>query len=159
MGKDYQNGFGLLEIVIATAVIAVALFGLMAASRISLRLINETTRDIQAGFLLEEGVEAVKFLRDKGWEGNIASLTPGADYYLEFSGSSWRATTSKILIDGFFERKFVLENVYRDGNDDIASSGALDADTKKLVVFVSFVSRGSTTTRSIPAYLTNLYKL
>ena len=158
MTKNKQNGFSLLEIVIGVGIIAISIFSLMAVSVLSFKVIEENTKNIQAAFLLEEGVEALKVLRDSSWTNNIAPLSGGADYYLDFSNGSWQATSSNIYIDDVFERKFTLENVNRDTNDDIVSSGGtLDPDTKKLSLFVSWYGRNGTTTQSISTYITNLF--
>lgn len=151
------KGFGLLEIVIGLAVIALFLFGVLAVARLSLRLSEENANNIKAAFLLEEGTEALKILRDAGWQQNIASLAISGDYYLSFNNGQWQADSSNIFIDGLFERKLRLENVYRDSQDRLAESGALDANTKKASLFVSWRSRGATTTKTISTYLTNLF--
>lgn len=152
-----RRGFGLLEIVIGLAVITVFLFGVLAVARLSSRLSQENTNNIKAAFLLEEGTEAVRVLRDAGWQQNIVSLAAANDYYLSFDNGQWQATSSGVLIDGIFERKFRLENVYRDGQDRIADSGALDPDTKKVILSVSWLARGATTTKTLSTYLTDLF--
>lgn len=152
-----KSGFGLLEIVVAVSLAAVALFGISAVSQVSLRVVEENTQKIQAAFLLEEGIEALKIMRDKGWQNTINPLASNTDYFLEFTGGMWKATTTPVFVDDIFERKFNLFDVYRDINDDIAQAGALDADTKKITVFVSWNSRAGTTTRVISTYITNLF--
>ncbi len=158
INKKNQEGFGLLEIVIAVGVISVSLFSLASVSNLSLKLTEENVRNTQAAFLMEEGIEAVKILRDSSWSANISSLVPGNSYYLDFSDHNWQATSTNLYINGIFERKFSLQNVNRDSSDRIVSSGGtFDPNTKKLVVSVSRRSRVSTTTQSISAYLTNLF--
>jgi len=155
--KNKQKGFGLLEIIIGLAAISFSLFGILSVSQVSLQIINNDTQKLKADFLAEEGMEAVRILRDFSWNNNIKPLTPDNDYYLYFNGNTWQSTTTPVYIDGF-ERKFVLSDVYRDGNDDIASGGNLDPDTKKITIFVSWQRRNSTTTDIISTYLTNLFK-
>jgi Tfp pilus assembly protein PilV len=157
MAKHSKSGFGLLEVVIGVAIISITLFGLMAVSRTALRIVDGAAQNVQAGFLLEEGVEAIKIMRDSGWSANISTLSAGAPHYFNFDGSTWRATTSNIFIDGVFERSFIIENVYRDGDDDIAASGTLDQDTKKISVSVSWNKRTGTTTKTISTYIANLF--
>lgn len=139
------------------AVISLSLLGVMAVSQLSQRIVGESVRSVQASFLAEEGVEALKILRDKGWQDNIASLNAGADYYLEFDGTSWKATATGQMIDGFFTRKFVLENVYRDADDDITESGTEDDGSRKATVSVSWQGRNGTTTKNISTYLTDIF--
>lgn len=152
-----KSGFGLVEIIIGLAIILISLFSLMAVLEISFQLINKSSNNIKASFLLEEGIEAVKILRDSGWTANIVSLDVGTVYYLNFSGSTWQSTAENTYIDGVFERSFMFEDVFRDANDDIAAGGVLDPDTKKVSVSVSWREKSSTTTQSVIIYLTNLF--
>lgn len=152
------EGFGLLEIAIGISVISLSIFSLTVVSNLALKLTEESARNTQASFLLEEGVEALKILRDSSWSANIASLTPGTTYYFSFTNHNWQATSTNIYIDGIFERSFFLHDVNRDINDDIVSSGGIpDPDTKKITVSVSWRFRNSTTTQSVSAYITNLF--
>ncbi|MFA4890138.1 MAG: hypothetical protein WC587_00675 [Candidatus Paceibacterota bacterium] len=155
--KNNKDGFGVAEIVVAVAVIALSVFGLLSVAGVSLKMLRGNTTNIQAAFLLEEGVEAVKILRDSGWGANIAPLNAGTNYYFAFNGTTWKATTTNTFIDGIYERKFVLNNVSRNGSDDIAASGTLDPNTKKITVSVSWLSSAGTTTKIISTYMTKLF--
>ena len=155
--KNKQKGFTLLEVVIGLGILSFIIFGLFSVSQISLRIVNASTRDTQAIFLMEEGLEAVKILRGLSWDGNIKSLSNGTNYYLSFNNNIWQSTTTPVFVDGF-ERKFVPENVYRDANDDISAGGNLDSGTKKITVFVSWPEENGTTTKSISTYVTNIFK-
>ena len=151
-----STGFGLIEIIAGTAIISVALVSLVTISQMSLSVSSETTSIVQASFLLEEGAEAIKILRDSGW-GNIDSLSKGVPYYFEFSDSKWGTTTVNNYIDGKFERSFVVDGVWRDINDDISSSGVFDHNTNKISVYVSWSGRNGTTTKEIIFYVTNIF--
>lgn len=152
------SGFGMLEIVVGVTIISLALFGLVTVAQISMKVSEETVNNTKSAYLLEEGVEAVKIMRDTDWT-NIASSTPGTYFYLNFNGTTWSTTTSNALVDGMFERKFVLQNVNRDeiSQDIVSTGGVLDENTKKLTVLVSWKFRNSTTTKSISTYITNLF--
>jgi len=153
-----NKGFGLLEIAIGVSIISLSIFSLTAVSNLALKLTEESARNTQASFLLEEGVEALKILRDSSWSANIAPLASGTVYYFAFTNHNWQATSTNIYIDGIFERNFALQGVNRDINDDIVSSGGiLDPDTKKITISVSWLSRNGTTTQSVSAYITNLF--
>ncbi len=158
--KNYKinnSGFGLIEVVIGAAIISISLFGMVSMFSKSIQISREVGKKVQASFLLEEGVEAVRIMRDSSWS-NISSLSNSTDYYLVFSNGSWATSTMNTFIDGKFERKFVLSNVYRDSNDDIATSGTLDTGIKKITVSVSWFGKNSTTTESVSAYLANLFE-
>lgn len=155
---DTQRGFGLVEVLVGAAIISGVLISLLGVAGNFVRVSHATVKATQAAYLLEEGMEAVRLIRDEGWTENIVPLTVGTLYYLEWSGTSWVATTSPVSIDDMFERSFVLENVYRDGNDDIAGSGTIDSNTRALTVTVSWRGTGqATTSKSLSTYITNFF--
>ena len=155
--KIFKKGFGIIEIVIATSIISIAFLAMMSTSNVSLKFSGKSALRLKADFLLEEGVEVVKIIRDNGWQANIASLTMGTNYFLEFNGTTWLASANNFLIDDVFERKFIVDNVYRDINDDIFSSGVLDPNTKKITAYVSWPEDGSTVTKSISFYISDIF--
>jgi len=154
---EKKKGIGLIEIVIGVAVLATSLLAISSFYQKSLEVSTNTTNTIQAGFLLEEGIEVARFLRDDDWD-VFSQLTSGVDYYLIFNGATWATTTTNTFIDGLFERKLVLGDVYRDVNDVIvASGGVLDPNIKKVTATLSWRDNESTTTRSVSTYLANIF--
>lgn len=153
-----KRGFGIAEVIVAAALISASIYGLLSVSQNFLRLSRETSHSVKASYLLEEGVEAIRSIRDRGWTANITPLLTDTTYYLHWDGEIWEATTTPELIDDFFTRVFVVDNVYRDANDDIAETGTLDPDTKKFTVSVSWPTQsGATTARSVSTYYTNFF--
>src|SRR3989344_5241776 len=137
--KTAQCGFGLIEIVIGSAIFALSILGISSYYQQALQVSQKTGKFVQAGFLLEEGMEI-------------------ATYYLSWNGSSWATSTTNTFIEGIFERTLIIDNVSRDSSDDIVSSGGtLDVGTKKATVSVSWNERGATTTKTISTYLTNFF--
>ena len=153
----FNRGFGLVEVVISVSIISLSILGVMLVAQISQKVISESTRKVQAAFLAEEGIEAIKSMRDRSWQTDISLLNVGSDYYLSFNGAAWVSTTTNAYLNNIFERKFVVNNVYRNVSDDIAESGTFDPDTKKITVSVSWFNRNSTTTSSVSTYIANLY--
>lgn len=152
-----SKGVALVEVVIGTTLLFLALTGLVTAYNIFVRAGSATLNTLQATYLLEEGVEAVTSIRDFGWSSNIANLSSGVNYYLSWNGSRFVATTTVSKIDNIYTRYFTLANVNRDAGDNIAVSGTSDAGTKKLTVSVSWQNAATTTVRSISTYITNLF--
>lgn len=149
-----------MEVAVAAAIISVALFALIGALQKTLAVADLSVKNIQAAFLLEEGMEALRSLRDGGWSAKIAPLSTSTSYYFYFNAAGWQATTTNIYVDGVFERSFSLADVFRDANDNIAVSGAADPDTRKIMVSVSWKTKtGATTTRGASTYLTNLFEI
>jgi len=152
-----SGGIGLIEAVAGISIVSIFIFSLMLATQLSQKIVGESVRNIQASFLLEEGVDAVKIFRDTSWSSGIGNLIAGQNYFFSYNGTTWVSTNNNVYIDEIFERKFVLNNVYRDANDDIAPSGMLDSGTKKATIGVSWLGRTGTTTKSASFYLTDLF--
>lgn len=146
-----------MEVLVVSVIISLVLVGLHATTVQALRLVQQSVKRTQAAFLAEETIEVLRSQRDSGWASSLGTLSAGTNYFLNFDGSAWNITTTNIFVDDLFERKFVLENVYRDGNDDIAGSGTLDPRTKKIAVTVSWHAQTGTTTQSINTYITDLF--
>lgn len=155
--KYKNSGSGILEVIVGLAIVAVGVFSLLRAYNYYLNFALLHKYNVQAVLLAEEGVEAVKLLRDTSWSSKITPLGTGTPYGIAFVGSSWTSTTTRQYIDGRFDRTFVLSEVYRDSNDRIASSGTLDSNTRKLIVSVSSRNMLATTTKSISTYITNIF--
>lgn len=158
--RDVLGGYLLLEVVVSLAVVVLILGTFTLATSQVIRFSKDTSNQVQASFLLEEGIEAMRFVRDSGWDDNIDPLAAETTYYLYFDGSSWRVTTTPESVFQRFDRYVYLDEVYRDSNDDIvASGGALDPDTKEVNVVVSWLdASGITHSVAAASYLTNQYE-
>lgn len=154
----YNKGFSLVEIVVGAAVCLIVIVGLSGAFSLILKLSLANTTKVQASFLEEEGIEAVRILRDNSWAGNIATQTSGVPFFLSFTSGTWATSTRNVFVDNLFERKVTLTSVYRDGSQNIVSSGGtLDPKTMQATVSVSWLSGGATTTKSLSTYITNIF--
>ncbi len=150
------RGIGLIEVVVGLSVIFVSMVSVMTAYNFFLKVANNNTMVVKAEFLLEEGVEALRFIRDKSWN-DFSNIPTDTTYHLVFQEGTWLATSTNLYIDDFFERKFSINNVYRDSGDDISETGVLDDGSRKVIVSVSWFGAGATSTRSTSVYLTNLF--
>ncbi|MBI1957591.1 MAG: hypothetical protein HYS44_04030 [Candidatus Niyogibacteria bacterium] len=156
LGMRNDAGFAILEIVISVGLIATALFALSGVARLAYRATTEASDRTRAGFLLEEGFEAIKTIRDTSWAA-IENLTPDQSLYLVFSGGQWSATTSPQTTDSIFTRSVVVRAVLRDASQNIAASGTNDPDTRKVEVSVAWNERGRMLVASSTTYVTNLF--
>lgn len=142
---------------VATAIILAAVLALLGAHNLFLKMALSNANAVKAAYLAEEGVEAMRFLRNKSWDNNIATLTVGTNYGLVLSGNTWQTSPTSKYVENF-ERTVALNLVYRDANGDIVSSGGtLDTGTLLLTSSVSWWTGTATTTKSITTYLTDLY--
>lgn len=153
-----QNGLALVEAVVAVGASLAVLLGILGVFAFILKSSLNNSAKVQASYLAEEGLEAVRILRDNGWNANIASVQTGTPFYLAFDGSTWQATTTNNYVNNLFERQVVLDNVYRDSNQNIVTNGGtLDPNTKKATVSVAWSSHGATTTETLMTYFSNIF--
>jgi|SRR3989344_4931450 len=159
-----RGGYGLIEIVVAIALVVTFVSSIAAAAHFELRAVNESARRSQVAFLLEEGVEAVRSIRDRGWTAGIQPLVSGTVYYPVFSIQWKLVTTDPGPLDGRFTRTVVVGDIYRrDSDADIVdvSSGdpkTIDPSTKLVTVTVQWTGTGGgTQTQAIATYITDLF--
>lgn len=159
--KSRKLGFGLIEIVVAVAILGVTIYSLSFVFILASRLSAEASNKVRANFLAEEGIEAMHFLRDKSWTSNLAGMSAGTDYYLSFDAVSsvWSLeTTDPGLIDDLYTRRIQVESVSRDSNDDIVESGGtVDPQTKKIKSIVSWTEKSLVRSVEVDTYLSNMF--
>jgi hypothetical protein len=152
----FTTGFALAEIVIGSAIILTAVLAINITYTKYMEYAFANQKNVEAAYLMEEGLEVIMFFRNASWVGNIASLSTTTTYYLTFNGVVWATTTTPQYIDGQFLRSIQVFDVKRDATDDIASTGTYDPNTKKVTATVSYYQGHGTTTRSISTYISNI---
>lgn len=149
-------GISVIEILVVIAILLIAfvgILGLLTFSLQTLSLIKETT---SANFLAQETIESVRNFRDgTDWATNgLGTLTVGVSYHPEKTAdipAKWILAEGEETI-GNFTRKIILENVQRDGNDNIVEEGGTnDPDTNKIKITVSWKDKKV----EVITYLTN----
>lgn len=156
MRNNRPFGFGLLEIVISIGILATTLFAFSGAVRVAYRAAADASDRVRANFLMEEGFEAAKTIRDTSWL-TIKNLAVNQTYYLVFLGGQWSVTTTANTADTIFTRSFVVRSILRDASYNIAASGANDPDARKIEMTVSWNERGRALTVSGASYLENIF--
>lgn len=154
-----KAGFTLVEVLVACSIISVSTLSLMHGAQKGITLSSDALSKSQASFLLEEGAEAVKSIRDDSWT-TISNISPNTPYYLFFNTTSnkWELVNSNLLIDAVFERSITISSVERNSDDDIVSSGGTeDPRTKKVTVNVSWNSSGRQMSKSLSFYLADIF--
>ena len=145
-----------IEMLIAVSIMATSILAAMTISQRSINVSRQAFHATQAAFLLEEGAEVVRLLRDDDWN-NISSLTAGLDYYPNFSAGAW-ALSETISPAGIFTRIVTVANVNRDNTTkNIASAGADDPGTKLINITVSWPEGGLTVTKNLSFYLMDIF--
>ncbi len=150
-----QKGLALAEIVIGASIMSIAILAVISVYTTYVGYALSNDKNIQASYVLEEGVEVMTFFRDVSWD-NIENLSPVSTYYLTFTGNSWATSTTPNYVDDKFLRRVNVGEVMRDSNENIAVSGTLDPNTKLITVTVDYFQGHATSTRSLSTYLTNI---
>jgi Tfp pilus assembly protein PilV len=163
-----NTGFTIIEVLIACSIISVSMFALMQTTSRGILLSDQALRKSQASLILEEGAEAVKSIRDNNWT-DISNKTLGSSYHLYFNTTTklWvldGSTTNlsgyipSYPIDSIFDRTIIISAVNRDSNDDITlSGGTVDPRTKKITVTVTWPFGGSSISRSLSFYISDIF--
>ena len=148
-----QKGFGLIEILIVGAVISIGFVGLVAFLVSSSGTTFKITRNTEAAALAEEGVEAVRSMRDESW----SLVSTAGTYYPEISIDKWTLLTMDPgLVNGLYTRTVTIEDVNRDvTTHNISPTGDPDANTKKVTVAVTWKENQKTEDVTIETYITN----
>jgi Tfp pilus assembly protein PilV len=151
-----NKGFMTIEVLIAVSIITVSILASTTVAQKSVYVSRQALHFTQANFLLEEGGEVVRIVRDNAWN-NISSLTAGTNYYPTFSGGAWSLSATPNTV-GIFTRTVVFSAVNRDnGTKDISSSGSDDPKTKLVTVTVSWVEGGTTVTKTLQFYVIDIF--
>ncbi|KKS36970.1 MAG: hypothetical protein A3G49_03355 [Candidatus Sungbacteria bacterium RIFCSPLOWO2_12_FULL_41_11] len=154
-----MRGVSLIEVIIGATIISIILLALGSIAQFSIGVSKVSTERLQAVFLASETIEALKTMRDSNWTTRIAPLAAGTSYYLLFVGDHYETTTVQpALIDGKFNRYFILENVNRDpATNDISASGTNDPDTKLVKAVVEWTSKSVIKTETVKTYIMNIF--
>lgn len=157
----FKKGISLIEVVLAVGIISGAIIYVAQAYGGFVSASVGNMSKVQATFLLDEGVEAIKTIRGEKWS-NIASTTDYTPYYLAWNANliKWQISTTSQVTDDIFYRTIVFEPVTRDGNFNIlaaTTSGTIDEGTKKANLSVEWNEKGATSTRSITMYIFNIF--
>lgn len=151
----------MVEVVIASFIISLVTLALMSAASSGIKLSERMLAQAQAGMITEEGVEAVKTIRDNSWA-TVSGYSFDTDYYLSFNtgSNSWTlSTTPTSFIDGRFDRKIRFYRVYRDDSDNITSYSAdVDSESREVQVITSWTSDGEVLSRQISFYISNIFE-
>jgi hypothetical protein len=153
----FSAGAGLIEVMIAASIVTLLVAGITSVYRLAIRSSREVIRGTQSSLLAEEGLEAVRVIRDASWD-VIDNASIGTSYTLLWTGTTWALTGTPSMINGTFDRRVVFGDVYRNAGDDIADSGTLDTDTMRVDVTVSWHTGVATTSRTVSTYVGNLFE-
>ncbi len=147
----------IVEVILASALIAAALISVIAVAGRSLEISRRSLHLYQASLVLEEGAESVRTIRDNAWT-NISGLTSGTTYYLSYASGAWSLSTTPSTVD-IFTRTVTLSDVYRNATtqDIVSTGGVLDSGTKLVTVSVTWNEGTTTMTKTLPFYIAKIF--
>lgn len=151
-----EAGIGLIEILVAAAVIGLSLSSLGGLGNHILKIQNRMKNTAIANYLAAETIEAIRTVKDENWDA-LNNHSAGAPFHpiQTSSPAKWSLAPNHEAINGF-TRQIIWENVYRDGNDDITQAAMnFDTNTKKITAAVTWTEQGEARQISLSAYLTN----
>jgi hypothetical protein len=159
MQSVHKKGVTVVEILIGVSLftlIVVFITHALALYFSTGSLLQEKTKAL---YLAQEGQEVMRYLRDEDWT-TLTDLTVGTAYYFDVATTTMATTTVPEIIEGVYTRSVVLENAYRDGNDDLVAStapGASIDDGGRIVV--TKVQWGSGNEIQLESLLTNIFNI
>jgi hypothetical protein len=129
-----NRGQSLVEIIIVIAMSVVILPALLTGMISSRQGKVQQAQRTQAIYLLNETVDAVRSVREKGW----ASFAMDGEYHTASVSGSWALASGSAMVNGF-NQKIIISDVGRDLAGAIASSGGtIDPSSKKVDVLISW---------------------
>lgn len=155
-----NRGSGLLEVVIVVSILSLVVTASTAAAQLYITYSMRNMNNVKAGYLLEEGVEVVKIMRDISWTTHIAPRNNGATTSIAFQSGSWGFGTSSAVVDGTYRRTVRFDQAFRDAGGDLDTSGSNEPDARLVTVTVEWndpVSK-ATTSKSLSTYVVNLFE-
>lgn len=152
-----QSGFMMLEILVIASILVVVILGSASVAKKAVEVSSRNIHLNQANFLLEEGAEAVRILRDNDWS-NISLQTAVAYYYATFNAGTW-SLSQNMSTNGIFTRRIVFEDVYRDATtqDIVTNGGVLDSGTRLVTITVGWLEGDQQVSKSLKFYITDLF--
>lgn len=135
--KTVQPAFSLIEILLGLTLFAIFASGIFYLSADTVDYDVRQNLKSEAMRYAQEGLEATRMIRNV----DFLELTSG-DHGFQYSGDAWAFSGTSETINQFYTRTVTVSDVYRDGSNNIAVSGTLDAFTKKVLSTVSWTWRG-----------------
>lgn len=148
-----NKGQSLLEIIVAMAIFALISATMVVFSTSGFLSLNVGGEQTEAAALAQEGMEAVRSIRDRAWNELIFTtssvMTSSGQWF--FGGENTQAQVGDYL------RTITTESVCRDANNVIVDCPAsyTDVQTKKITSQIDWPVRNTTNTVKQVSYLTN----
>lgn len=171
MNKDQKNGYGVIEILIASTLAVILFLSINGFLNFTLKMAIDDMYRVEALNLAEAQLEEARAVRDEdqssptidpklGWT-TINALTFDAPYHFAPSGAGpykWVSAAGSLAV-GKFTKWFTVSAVQRAnvGKGDIVSvGGTVDPETIKITSHVTWASSQGAQEIVLFEYLTNI---
>ncbi len=150
-----------MEVVIVAGILSTVSLAFLGTFAVISKFHEKNLRVIKAGLLAEEGIEALRIIKERDFSAlaTMAQTGPTTPRYLAVSTTTWNVSGTPEVIDNLFYRYFVVRPAYRTASSDpteTSTGNTLDPNTVYVDVHVEWQWRNSTTTNIYKAFMTNL---
>jgi prepilin-type N-terminal cleavage/methylation domain-containing protein len=114
--KNFKKGFSLVELLVVAGIFATAVGAFFGAASISFRAVAKASDKIQAAFLLGEGLEGVRYMRDLSWMSNLSTKELGYESCLLFDPANNMFSTTNSEIVGLWHLDETSGSVFADSS-------------------------------------------
>ncbi len=148
----------MVELIVISAVLSIIVIAASYVAKKSIEVSSRTIHTMEASFLLEEGVEVMRILRDSNFDNVDPAIEGYSNQYLTLVSNTWSLVDAP-QTNGIFTRIINIYPVYRDAttSDIVTSGGVLDTGTSKITVTVSWSEGTTTLSKSLTFYLSDLF--
>jgi len=141
-----QDGYSLIEIVLAVAILAIVMVPLVGVMIRGYSVGVDIGDQIQAVFYAQEAMESAYNVLSHQWE----EVSVG-EYHPDLGSGVWVLLTGSEEI-GDFTRVITISNALRDADGNLSDSGDEDKKTKRVEVSVHWSDLGVTHEKEIVSY-------
>jgi hypothetical protein len=131
-----QSGSGMIELILAMGVFAMMASALLSLTVGSYEGLLRGGSQLQAGIIADEAIEALRSIREQGW-----NQFQSSSVIVSMSGGKWvMSSGASDLIDSKYTRTILLSSVCRDASKNITAcpGSYTDMYSKKATVTVSW---------------------
>jgi hypothetical protein len=131
-----KKGALVLEIMLAATIFVLFASGVVVGIVNVLNMNRNANERVVATNYAQEGLEALRSIKNQNY--NALTLTAGTGVQLDGTSGLWEYNGAGNNTWGDYTRVLEVEAVYRDGSGNIAGSGTLDYNTKKITATVTW---------------------
>jgi len=135
--KIHNEGFSLIEVIIALGIFTILAVGVISVATNSFGNFYGTGDKQAITQFAQEGIEVARAIRDNSWQDIEDVSGSGTQKISKAAGGYWEFSSGSNTF-GSLSRNIVITDVSRNTSEEIVSSGGIDdPNTKKVTVTVS----------------------